>query len=425
MNIAELFRERAEENWARKIIKNPVSYRLASWFLLYNRGNSLRATREMTSLGMEQTARAFSNRSKVAWTTAFFPSEILHAADIVPFAPEIAAGVAAAIDMAPDFLRRADDWEVDGESCSFHRCAVGASSADLFPDPDLMTASSHLCDGAPHLFRFLAGKEKIPFIGLDVPSKRGQAAEKYLASQLEEITRRLQIISGKKITAEDWEKTFHYANRTRDNMLRVKNLRKQIPSLLRGEEALSFVYLQFLSYGHPRAEKISKILVEELEQRMWEEEKHKSKNQKFRIVWLHLRPYYENDLFRLLEGELGARVVFEEMNNVYWEPLDPKYPYLSLARKILNHPGVGPVKRRIDEIEKLVREFSADAVIHFSHWGCRQSTGVLPYIRNELRDKEIPFLALDGDCVDRGSFPAGQIRTRVESFMEILSEQAG
>jgi len=422
MNLAEFLRQNTTQNWARRIIKTPASYRLASWFFQYNRGQNNQSTREMTAMAMDQTARALIRKEPVAWTTAFFPSEILHALDIIPFAPEVAAGAAAAVDIAPIFLQEAAAEEVPEESCSFHRCAVGGSRVDLFPDPDILVASSHLCDGAPHLFRYLAREIGQPFWGLDVPSRSGEEAEKYLASQLRDITTRLEKLAGRKISSQKWRETLISANRTRENMLGVKRMRQRVPSLLRGEEALSFVYLQFLGYGHPRSEKISRLLYQELKDR-WEKEKNKTSSvSQIRIIWLHLRPYYTTELFRLLEGELGGRIVFEEMNNIYWDPLDPDYPYRSLARKILSHPGVGPIERRLQGIGQMVEDFQADAVIHFSHWGCRQSMGALPYIRQRLREQDIPFLALDGDCIDRGSFPAGQIRTRVESFMEILSD---
>lgn len=125
------------------------------------------------------------------------------------------------------------------------------------------------------------------------------------------------------------------------------------------------------------------------------------------------------------EKKQKGRIVLEEMNNISWEPSNPDHTYQSLARKIPSHPGAGPVKRRIKKIEQAYREFAADCVIHFSPWGCRQFTNSQPFIRRELRKKESSFLALQGDYIDRGSFPAGQIRPRVESFMEILAEQAG
>jgi benzoyl-CoA reductase/2-hydroxyglutaryl-CoA dehydratase subunit BcrC/BadD/HgdB len=41
-------------------------------------------------------------------------------------------------------------------------------------------------------------------------------------------------------------------------------------------------------------------------------------------------------------------------------------------------------------------------------------------IRDAVNDEGVPFLDLDGDCVDPRSHSEEQYRTRLESFAEIL-----
>ena len=142
-----------------------------------------------------------------------------------------------------------------------------------------------------------------------------------------------------------------------------------------------------------------------------------------RLLWLHLKPYYDNMLMDLLEDKLQCRIAFEEMNYVHWEPLDPEKPFLSLARKLLGHPSLGPIEKRLALIERLSAAYQVQAVVQFSHWGCRQAVGGSLYLKEELAKKGIHFLSLDGDCVDRGSFPPGQTQTRLESFIEMITGQ--
>ena len=142
-----------------------------------------------------------------------------------------------------------------------------------------------------------------------------------------------------------------------------------------------------------------------------------------RLLWLHLKPYYDNMLMDILEDKLQCRIAFEEMNYVHWEPLDPEKPFLSLARKLLGHPSLGPIEKRLALIERLSAANQVQAVVQFSHWGCRQAVGGSLYLKEELAKKGIHFLSLDGDCVDRGSFPPGQTQTRLESFIEMITGQ--
>jgi len=68
----------------------------------------------------------------------------------------------------------------------------------------------------------------------------------------------------------------------------------------------------------------------------------------------------------------------------------------------------------------LCREFRADGVIHFSHWGCRQSPGCVGLLKSELRREGIPLLNLEGDCVDPRVAALEQTRTRLGAFLEAL-----
>ena len=108
------------------------------------------------------------------------------------------------------------------------------------------------------------------------------------------------------------------------------------------------------------------------------------------------------------------------MNSVYWNELDIRKPWESLALKLIDHPWVGGVDKRLNNIRRMVEDYNADGVIHFSHWGCRQSNGAVRLIRDTVAEYGIPFLDLDGDCIDERNYSKGQYLTRLEGFMEIM-----
>ena len=68
-----------------------------------------------------------------------------------------------------------------------------------------------------------------------------------------------------------------------------------------------------------------------------------------RLLWLHLKPYYDNMLMDLLEDKLQCRIAFEEMNYVHWEPLDPEKPFLSLAQAA-RPPSLGPIEKGLPSL---------------------------------------------------------------------------
>jgi benzoyl-CoA reductase/2-hydroxyglutaryl-CoA dehydratase subunit BcrC/BadD/HgdB len=176
------------------------------------------------------------------------------------------------------------------------------------------------------------------------------------------------------------------------------------------------------SWGSPWLTRFYKALKEHSESIIQQGE-YPVKNERFRLAWSNLRPYYTTRLFDYLEDELGASIAFEEFSYMYWEPLDANDPYLSLAKKIMSNPGWGPIERRLEVIGKLVDEFSIDGVVQFAQWGCRQYNGAVSILSDYLRRKGIPFLSLAGDGVDERNSGEAQSLTRLGAFLELIESR--
>jgi benzoyl-CoA reductase/2-hydroxyglutaryl-CoA dehydratase subunit BcrC/BadD/HgdB len=76
-----------------------------------------------------------------------------------------------------------------------------------------------------------------------------------------------------------------------------------------------------------------------------------------------------------------------------------------------------PSSGRFDRILQLVREYQVDGVISQIIRYCVPYAHDLPLITERLKQIGIPTLALD---VEYGTSGSGQIRTRVQAFLEML-----
>jgi len=100
--------------------------------------------------------------------------------------------------------------------------------------------------------------------------------------------------------------------------------------------------------------------------------------------------------------------------------MDPKDPYNSIARKLLSNPGVGYVKHWLEAILHTVDKYKIDALISFTHWGCRQLAGANQIVKDELGKRDIPMLEIGGDCIDGRDYSFQQLKTRLQAFIEIV-----
>ena len=124
--------------------------------------------------------------------------------------------------------------------------------------------------------------------------------------------------------------------------------------------------------------------------------------------------------------ELGGLVVTDELctSTRYWS--DPVVingditPLEAISQRYLNNfpcARMFPSDERFNRILNLAREFRVDGVISQIVRYCVPYAHDLPLLTERLQGNGIPTLALD---VEYGTSGSGQIRTRVQAFLEML-----
>lgn len=392
------------------------------FFYRGNKKKGLISLNVQTRVGVNHLYNAFTHPKRTIWTTMFVPSEILFAMGLYPFCLEIGAALFAGIGQSSRGLLEAESYGVPTDICSFHRSAIGHVSRNLFPKNILQAATTTLCDNntkTTKICESMTGKETIV---LDVPYEADDYSVNYLAKQLEDFTKRLEIVTGQKMRQEAFERAIEYSNQTREKMLEINELRKDPHSPLPGSNALGFMFPGYLLIGSPLSVEFFASLAAELREKIEESKRNNRIPPKdiIRILWLELKPYFNVDFLTKLERDQGVRIVFEETNYVYWDALDPQKPYESLAKKLITSHYNGPLERRIEVTKRLAREYEVDGVIVFSTWGCRRNNAAVPALKRELNKMGYPLLSLDGDCVDDHNYMPGQFSTRIEGFLEML-----
>jgi benzoyl-CoA reductase/2-hydroxyglutaryl-CoA dehydratase subunit BcrC/BadD/HgdB len=78
-----------------------------------------------------------------------------------------------------------------------------------------------------------------------------------------------------------------------------------------------------------------------------------------------------------------------------------------------------PNPDRLDHVEEMVREYKADGVIHYGLQFCQPYITESMPVEKALEEKGIPVLRID---TDYGMEDVGQLKTRVEAFIEVLKQ---
>uniref|UniRef100_A0A832A4M4 ATPase BadF/BadG/BcrA/BcrD type domain-containing protein n=1 Tax=Desulfacinum infernum TaxID=35837 RepID=A0A832A4M4_9BACT len=367
-------------------------------------------------------AALYARKKPAVLAGFFFPVELLHSHGMTPMFGEFLASALASTGLEKSALTAVDGEGFPVESCSFHRAAMAAFLKGYLPSLDAVAATTHLCDTQCKALEELAARLGIPFIVLDVPQEDTPEARIYVARQIEGMDGVLSTLSGKRPSRTDWERVFACSNEARDAMLRLNALRAAAPAGVCGKDVSTALIQAQLMLGLPQLPPLLERLAEEIRSAS---PPANSANGGFRLVWLLTFPYFKGNFVPFMERTLNLWPVLDELTHVFWDPLDLERPYESLAVKVLRNPGLGPVDRRVQMVERMVRAAKPDGVIHFSHWGCRQGQGGVRAVAELLDRLGVPFLDLDGDCIDSRSYAEGPTRTRLEGFVELLRTRAG
>ena len=395
------------------LISNPLI------FYLYGLSFKSVTDKYLNKYTMEYMKAVYSRKYPIAYGSLFIPYEMLNSLNLKLILPEVMGGFTAGLGVTDKTLSVAANNWYSSDLCTFHRSASGAANMDLFPKPEFIICSNLACDAACKSFEEMAEKFKIrdQFYLIDVPYENNEHSVTYLAEQLKNIYFNIADKLKRNPSIASLKNAIINSNKLRDNLLEVNKTRETLFDYPQYYNGLSYILPLFGLIGTKQAAGLYEIMAKDLKLKL--KKQHPSKKMK-KLLWMHLKPYYRNEIFDILEKN-NCRIVCEEITDVFWIKMDPEKPFKSLAQKMLSNPLRGEGQNRINAILAMAKKYNVDAAILFSHWGCRQSNGLARLLKDRLADIKIPLLVLDGDCVDKNNCPAGQLKTRIEGFAEIIN----
>ena len=383
-----------------------------------SRGKSVR-------LRVTSTKRDFFSTDKskpLVWRNHFFPTEILNAMDCrIRTLETYAALFGRKADKVKEALGRAAQKGFDGQTCSFLRMLEGME----LEKPDYVVSTMQPCQQAERVFADLVREHNIPdrLYSLQTPiNGHSRNAVEMMADGLAESVSLMEKAFGRKLDPARLEEACRLSNEAAALAKKCAHLRFTSPPLVRGSEAIYNAVVFSQLWGTQDLVDIQQAYYEELLAKKEWAEKHYALGDTHRLLWLHLPPFYDSKHLDFVEKTCNAPIVFEETNFVAWEPLDPKDPYRSLAKKLLQSGFLDP-SLRVEYVKKAIPAGQFNGVILYTHGFGRCSLADRAFskqLRETLDAVGVPLLALEGDCMDASIDPCSTV-TKIASFVEALN----
>ncbi|MBO4631391.1 MAG: 2-hydroxyacyl-CoA dehydratase [Lentisphaeria bacterium] len=354
----------------------------------------------------------------------FYPTEILNALGVRIMTLETYAALFA---RNPKRIKKALDMAAykgfTAETCSFLRVLEGSK----LPTPDFCVSTSQPCQQGERVFADLARQAGVSdrFYSLNTPiSMSDSNSVETIAEGLEKSVSLMEKAMGIKMDPGKLAEACNLSNEAAEITQKCNELRWDSPPLIRGTEAVYNAVMFSQLWGKKELIDIQAQFLRELQDRKRIMDTRCALEDTHRILWLHLPPFYDTKILDFVEDACCVPIVFEEVNFVDWEKLDPDDPYRSLARKLLTTGYLDP-KLRVSYIVKTALRAKLTGCILYNHGFGRCSLSdscFAKLLREELRKINVPLLTLDGDCMDQTIDPCSTF-TKISAFTEALNSR--
>jgi benzoyl-CoA reductase/2-hydroxyglutaryl-CoA dehydratase subunit BcrC/BadD/HgdB len=378
-----------------------------------------------TSQRANLTRREFfsgSGKAPVVWRNLFFPTEILNAMGLKILTLETYAALHARNQKK---VRKAFDNAAykgfSAETCSFLRVLQGIQ----LQKPAFIVSTNEPCQQGERIFKDMAKSYGIndKFYSLHTPLVEDGSSVETIADGLEEAVFRIEKATGVTLDSAKLSEACVFSNEAREIAMKCNDIRLSSPPLVRGTEAVYFATMFSQLWGKQEFIHLQQNFLDELSSRLEKVSKTTNVSDTHRLIWLHLPPFYNSTLLDFIEVSCSAPIIFEEVNFVDWEPLNPDDPYRSLAKKLLTVGFLDPHLRVSHVVNTSVKGKLNGCVLYNHGFGkCSMADSCfVKSLREELNTSKIPLLVLDGDCIDPTIDPCST-RTKVAAYIESLNQ---
>lgn len=340
---------------------------------------------------------------------SYVPEEMITAAGFVPF--RMRGTGSTGTDLA--------DTCVSSINCSFsrHSLDLGLRGEYSFLDGVVWVNS---CDHVRRIYDHWKRKVDTPYLRLiSLPKKVEEPQVEWFRGEIANFRDSLKDHFGVFISDDRLWKAIKLHNEIKRLQRQLYELRKKKAPPITGAEVLA---VMVAGTAMPREEyrNLLKELVDELSH---PSEGHADYRARLMLIGGILDdPAY----IEVIEGQ-GGLVVTDSLcfgTRIMWKDVDEKAgdPVTALARYyIADRPSCarmfGDEPRRSAFIQDMIREFKVDGVVAERLVMCDCWTGEQFMIGEDLKEAGVPYIRLDRDYVNVG---AGQLRTRVQAFLEMM-----
>jgi benzoyl-CoA reductase/2-hydroxyglutaryl-CoA dehydratase subunit BcrC/BadD/HgdB len=341
-----------------------------------------------------------------------------------------ASGQGGAPHLAED-LDGADQLQVPKDCCTLIRLALYLQIAGLLPLPTAYLALTEPCDtiaGWHAAFMHHPDWRDIPCFAPDSPYRNDDRAIEYYANQMRDMVEFITKHMGKTLDMKRLKEVVEETNRGYQLWMEYNEIRRAIPTPHSYVLPMSmFFQINTLNAGHPQKTPWYQDMVADAERRV-RENKPEVPEQKIRVFWYDIQPFYFGEIVSWLEQEWKAVIAMDMVSYCPYDLVDTSSEdsmFRGLAKRAFQdgpmvHQARGLADNVVHDITRIVKDYSIDCVIFPGHMGHKDMAASASLMREVCRDLNVPFLYIGLDVADPRYTTVEEIKDRISQFFTAM-----
>jgi len=347
----------------------------------------------------------------------FVPEELVLAVD----------GILVGLCTGAEFNFEGAESVLPRNTCSLIKSAFGFKLGKVCPylESADMIVGENTCDGKKKSYEIFSGLVNNLYI-MDLPQMKSESGKALLKMEYERFLETLEKMSDKTITVDHLKKAIETVNNKRKAVHRLAALRQADPAPISGLDALLVNQVYFYDDPVRFTDSVNKIC-DELETRVKSNEGVFPKGAA-RILISGCPMAVPNWKIPSIPESSGAVIVGEEscvgergtqfLTNDAGETVEKLLDNIVDRYFKIDCAVFTPNPTRLEHVEEMAEKYRANGVIHYNLQFCQPYQIETCSIEDVLEKKGVPFMRID---TDYSMEDAGQIKTRVEAFIERIS----
>jgi len=312
--------------------------------------------------------------------------------------------------------------------CSYLQTRFGSIIKGIIPQPDLLIPSCFLCDLTPATDQLLHELFGIPVAYVDnLIDERGEnwpedinpRKVEYFSLEMKNSLEMFEQTTGIRLTENEIRKAVGIADHLNLICGQIQEMRKADPLPLSQNDFHLAFSLNCIGRGLKEGTEVLNILLADLKKRVAAGKGIVEKGApRVMLVMIPHDPSLASKIGELgLAACISATAAMKSSSQVGYSDLWEQVALSQMRGRGANYSSLA----YISQMKEAARQSKAEGIIFFRHFSCRQYS-IFPQKAKEVIEKElgIPVMLLDGDYCDFRSYNLELMKTKLETFAEMV-----